>query len=91
MTDETGAAVAAIKIKLHLVSEPEQAFMESVNADIARLNNNSVLADASGPVEKAISVAQTGSEAAKTLSTCIVPLGKALQLIVKFMDGIADV
>jgi len=91
LTDETGAAVAAIKIKLHLVSEPEQAFMERVNADIARLNNNSVLAAASGAVENAISVAQTGSEAAKTLNTCIVPLGKALQLIVKFMDGIADV
>ena len=87
MTNDSGAVVAAIKIKLHL----DQAFMDSVDADMARLNNDSVLADASGPVEKAISVAQTGSEAAKTLSTCIVPLGKALQLIVKFMDGIADV
>jgi hypothetical protein len=55
---------------------------------MARLNGNSVLATAYDHADTAISMASTGRRAAQTLG---VPLGKALQLIVKFMDGIADV
>jgi hypothetical protein len=88
LVNETGAAVAAMKIKLQLVSEPEQDFMKSVAADMACLNGSSVLATAYDHAEAAISMASTGRRAAQTLG---VPVGKALQLIVKFMDGIADV
>jgi len=87
LVDETGTKVAAIKVKLCLVSEPEQYFMKRVDADLAHFKDSGVLAGISGHV---VSVAQTGDVAAQTLSPCIVPLGQALQLIVKFMDGIAD-
>jgi len=87
LVDETGTKVAAIKVKLCLVSEPEQDFMKRVELDLAHFNNNGVLA---GVTSDVVSAVQTGNVAAQTLSSCIVPLGKALQLIVKFMDGIAD-
>lgn len=92
LTDENGAIIAArIKIKLCLVSEPEQGFMQRVDADMSRLDGNTILANVSGHIDATTSVAQTGIEVASTLGTCIAPLGQALQLIVRFMDGIADV
>lgn len=75
LMNETAAVGARIKVKLRLVSEPEKDFMEGVDAEMSRLDGNPILAVVS----------------AQTLSTCIGPLGQALQLIVKFMNGIADV
>ena len=40
LKDKTGAAITPkIKIKLSLVSEPGETFMESVDADISRLDS----------------------------------------------------
>ena len=90
LTDETGSPVAAhIKIKLRLVSGPEPDFMKGVDADIARLDSGSRLANVSGHVDATTTVAQTGISVAQTLSTCIGPLGRAL--MVRFMDSIEDV
>jgi hypothetical protein len=91
LTDETGTPVAAhINIELRLVSGPEPDFMKRVDADIARLDSSS-LANVSGHIDATTTVAQAGSSVAQTLGTCIGPLGRALQLMVKFMDSVEDV
>ena len=39
LKDKTGAAIASkIKIKLSLVSEPNETFMKTIDADISRLD-----------------------------------------------------
>ena len=63
--------------------------MDSIDVDVSRLDG--VLASPSGNIDNSVSVAQAGSEAMQMLGTCVTPLGQALQLIVKFMDSIADV
>ena len=65
--------------------------MRSVDADVARLDGNSVLPDVSDHIQTAGSVAQTSGAVIQTFGNCIGPLGQALQLIVKIMDNIADV
>jgi hypothetical protein len=88
---ENGAPIVSrLRIKLTLISESPQVFMESVDADIVHLNSDR-LAAASSHIDTAISVAQTGSAVVQTLGNCVRPLGQALQLIVKIMDNIADV
>jgi hypothetical protein len=92
LTDENGAAIIPrIKITLSLISESPEAFMHSVDADVARLDGSNVIPGASGHLETTLSVAQTGSVSVQALGNCVAPLGQALQLIVKVMDSIADV
>jgi hypothetical protein len=92
LTDNAGIPIVAqIKVKLSVMSESEPAadFMKTVDEDVARLDG--VFASTSGHIDNSVSVAQAGSEAIQMLGTCVTPLGQALQLIVKFMDSIADV
>jgi len=65
--------------------------MCSVDADIAHLNGSNIIPGASGHLETTLFVAQTSSVSVQALGNCVVPLGQALQLIVKVMDSIADV
>jgi hypothetical protein len=65
--------------------------MHSVDADVARLDGNTVLPSASDHVDTVVSVTQTSSIVVQTLGSWVGPLGQALQLIVKIMDNIADV
>ena len=65
--------------------------MQSVDADVARLNDNSFLPSASDHIQMVTPVAQTSSAVVQTLGNCVRPLGQALQFIVKIMDNIADV
>ena len=89
--DGDGAPIrSGLRMRLSLISESPKVFMETVDADIARLNS-SRLADASGNINAAISVAQTGTGVVQILGNCVRPLGQTLQLIVKIMDSIADV
>jgi hypothetical protein len=78
-------------MKLSLISESPEVFMQSVDADVAHLDGNSILPSASDHIQAAASVAQTSSAVIQTLGNCVRPLGQALQLIAKIMDNIADV
>ena len=92
LKDENGdAIVSRINMKLSLVSESPEIFMQSVDADVARLGNNSILPSASDHIQMVTSVAQTSSADVQTFGNCVGPLGQALQFIVKIMDNVADV
>jgi len=92
LTDANGDVIASrIKMKLSLISESPEVFMQSVDADIARLHGNSILPSASDQIQAAASVAQTSNAVVQTSGNCVRPLGQALQLIVKIMDNVADV
>jgi hypothetical protein len=92
LTDENGRAIPSrIKMKLSLISESPGVFMESVDADVARLDGNGILPIASNHIQAAASVAQISGAVVQTLGNCVGPLGQALQLIVKIMDNVADV
>ncbi|KIM71636.1 hypothetical protein PILCRDRAFT_16881 [Piloderma croceum F 1598] len=80
-----------VEMKLSLISESPEVFMQSVDADVAHLDGNSILPSASDHIQAAASVAQTSSAVIQTLGNCVRPLGQALQLIAKIMDNIADV
>jgi hypothetical protein len=92
LMDENGRAIPSrIKMKLSLISESPEVFMESVDADVARLDGNGILPIASDHIQAAASVGQTSGAVVQTLGNCVGPLGQALQLIVKIMDNVADV
>jgi len=92
LTDENGDAIASrIKMKLSLISESPEIFMQSVDADVARLNDNSIFTSASDHIQMVTPVAQTSCAVVQTLGNCVRPLGQALQFIVTIMDNIADV
>jgi hypothetical protein len=89
LMDERGDPIVLhIKMKLSLISESPEVFMRSVDADMARLDGNTVLPSASDHVD---TVTQTSTAVLQTLGNCVGPLGQALQLIVKIMDNFADV
>jgi hypothetical protein len=87
-----GDAIASrIKMKLFLISESPEVFMQSVDANIAHLDDNTILPSASDHIQAAASVAQTSNAVVQTFGNCVRPLRQALQLIVKIMDNVADV
>jgi len=92
LTDANGDAIASpIKMKLSLIAESPEVFMQSVDADVARLDDNSILPSASDHIQVAVSMAQTSGAVVQALGNCVRPLGQALQLIVKIMEYVADV
>jgi hypothetical protein len=76
-----------IIIKLALVSDFAQEIMQGVDSAIPKLGEHGIVDQVSG----VLNISATANEDAQTLSTCIAPLGQALQLIVKIMDNVADV
>lgn len=77
MKDGNGTAVGPhMRVILHLISEPEQRFMSSVEADVARLSVGSI-SNTSGNIDTAIAVAHMGGETAQALGNCVAPLGQA--------------
>lgn len=90
--DKDRTVLAGLKFKLSVISEPAIDFMRRVDDDIERLRENHLLTSALGKnVDTTAAVVRTNNGAAKVLGSCIVPLGKTLQLVVKVMDGVSAV
>ena len=92
LTDSKGTATGAcMKVDLSLETEPEKDFMAEVDAHITHLDGTKPLQAAADSIGFATAIASSSASGVKTLGTCVKPLGQALQVLVKLMDGISEV
>ncbi|KIJ07625.1 hypothetical protein PAXINDRAFT_19198 [Paxillus involutus ATCC 200175] len=88
-SDRHGAC-ATITMCLSPVADYQQALMASIDASLARLDNNQRLAEGLDNVDQAISAMQTVDYAVVTYGQYIAPLGQALRLMIKLIDNVAE-
>jgi hypothetical protein len=91
LEDDRHVACATITIRLSPVVDYQKALNASVDASLARLDNNPRLAEGLDDVDQAISSMQTMDYAVQTSGQYIVPLGQALRLMIKLIDNVAEV
>jgi hypothetical protein len=91
LQDDRHVACATITMGLSPVVDYQQALNASVDASLARLDNNQRLAEGLDNVDQAISAMQTMDYAVETCGQYIAPLGQALRLMIKLIDNVAEV
>ncbi|KIK81665.1 hypothetical protein PAXRUDRAFT_102350, partial [Paxillus rubicundulus Ve08.2h10] len=90
LKDDRHAACATISMRLSPVVDYQQALNVSIDASLARLDNNPRLAEGLDDVDKVMSAMQSMDYAVETYGQYIAPLGQALRLMVKLIDNLAE-
>ncbi|KIJ08186.1 hypothetical protein PAXINDRAFT_18658 [Paxillus involutus ATCC 200175] len=90
LQDDRHITCATITIGLFPVADYQQALNASVDATLSRLDNNQRLVQGVDNVDQAISSMQTVDYAVETCRQYIAPLGRALRLMIKLIDRVAD-
>ncbi|KAF8834470.1 hypothetical protein BDN67DRAFT_1016472 [Paxillus ammoniavirescens] len=87
---EGHGACATLIIRLTPVIDYQKALNDWVDASLTRLDNNQVLTEGLDNIDQAISSLQATNSALQTSGQYIVPLGQALQLMIKLIDNVAE-
>jgi hypothetical protein len=82
-----GPLSTTITINFSLETNAAQTIMDGIENDLSGIRQSKMMDLA----QKNIDLANQGYGVVDTLSTCIEPLGNALQAMAKIMDSIADV
>ncbi|KIJ06170.1 hypothetical protein PAXINDRAFT_20625, partial [Paxillus involutus ATCC 200175] len=90
LQDDRHVTCATITMALSPVADYQQALLASVDASLARLDINPMLAEGLDNVDQAISAMETVDYAVETCGQYIAPLGQALRLMTKLIDNVAE-
>ncbi|KAF9009620.1 ankyrin repeat-containing domain protein [Cyathus striatus] len=82
--------ISKITINVSLSKDHANTIIKGVDASLGALNTNPLFGRTSDAIDKTTYAATGVSDTLKTLSDVIIPLGQALQLMVKIGDNLAD-
>ncbi|KIJ16631.1 hypothetical protein PAXINDRAFT_10344, partial [Paxillus involutus ATCC 200175] len=90
LRDDRRVTCATIVMSLSPVINYQQSLNASVDASLARLDNNPRLAEGLDDAGQAISAMESMNYAVETYGKYITPLGQALRLMIKLIDNVAE-